>query len=194
MRVSKQNGFSLIETVIFIVIVGVAVTAIAVQFSTNVSTSHEPFNRQRALAVANAYMDEILKKRWDENSPTGGGCVETPSNRCSAYCAAVAFPACAHCAAGAGVCDPAANAAGIGTEEANRADYDDVDDYNVIINQPPTDASGAAMPGYAGFSVSVTVAPAAWNGVAAVDSRLITVTVTNPSNESVSLNTYRLNY
>lgn len=193
-ELAKHAGFSLIETVIFIVIVSIAVTAIALQFSTNVSHSHEPFLRQRAIAVANAYMDEILKKRWNENSPTGGGCVETGSNTCTTYCATVTYPGCNYCAKGAGVCVPAANASALGSEEASRADYDDVDDYKVISNQVPTDASGVAMPGYTGFLVSVDVGNVAWNGVSATESLLITVTVTTPTNESISLKTYRLNF
>ena len=55
----KQQGFSLIEIVIFIVIVGIAVAAISVQFSQNVQHSAEPLLRQKALAVAHGHMDSI---------------------------------------------------------------------------------------------------------------------------------------
>ena len=60
MRTStRQRGFSLIELVIFIVIVGIAAAAIAMQFAQNVQHSHEPLLRQKALAVANAHMDTL---------------------------------------------------------------------------------------------------------------------------------------
>lgn len=57
--VTKPRGFTLIELVIFIVIVGIAVAAIGTQFSQNVQHSAEPLLRQKALAVAHSHMDAI---------------------------------------------------------------------------------------------------------------------------------------
>ena len=60
MRTStRQAGFSLIEVVIFIVIVGIAVAAITSQYVQNVQHSAEPLLRQKALAIANTHMDTI---------------------------------------------------------------------------------------------------------------------------------------
>ena len=170
----RQGGFTLIEVVVAIVVVGVAVAGLASLFVSSAGHSHEPYLRERALAVANAFMDEILNKRWDENTPLGGGCVNTGS----AACASGPAPA------------------GIGTEETTRAAYDDIDDYNAIVNQtPPQDADANAMPGYDGYSVSVNVTqPGAWNGVAGVDVKRIVVSVTASAGETVSLTAYRLNF
>lgn len=60
--VTKSQGFSLIEIVIFIVIVGIAVAAIGLQFSKNVQHSAEPLLRQKALAVAHSHMDALQGK------------------------------------------------------------------------------------------------------------------------------------
>jgi len=170
----RQSGFSLIETILVIVLLGVAVAGMAAMFLNNVSKSHEPYLRQRALAVANAFMDEILRKRWDDNSPLGGGCVNTGT----ALCASGPAPA------------------GIGNEEAARADWDDIDDFNAISNQsPPQDSSGSDMPGYEGFTVSVTVSqPGAWNGVPAADVKRIEVQVTSNNGETISLSAWRVNF
>jgi len=167
----KMKGFSLVEIVITIVIVSIIVSGMAAMFAQNIGNSHRPYLRQRALAVANAFMEEISRKRWDENSPIGGGCVNT------------------------GVVCPAGPApAGMGTEEVARANYDDVDDYAAINNQtPPQDSVGVAMPGYTGFSVDVTITQPAWNGVPAADVKLITVVVTSNSGEAITLQAYRLN-
>jgi hypothetical protein len=61
----------------FIVIVGIAVSAITLLFVQNVRYSADPLIRQKSIAVARAYMDEIVRKRWDELSPEGGGCIDT---------------------------------------------------------------------------------------------------------------------
>jgi MSHA pilin protein MshD len=171
---ARQGGFTLIETVIVIVLLGVMMAGMTALFVENVKRSHQPYLRQRALAVADAFMDEILRKRWDDNTPLGGGCVNT----------------------GSGTCPAGPVAAGIGTEEGTRSNYDDIDDYDAISNQsPPQDSAGGAMTGYGGFSVSVTVdQPGAWNGVAAADVKRIRVQVTSSSGESLSLSAYRVNY
>lgn len=170
----RQAGFTLIETIIVVVLLGVMMAGMTALFVENVGKSHQPYLRQRALAVADAFMDEILRKRWDDNTPLGGGCVNTGSGSCPA--------------------GPAA--AGIGTEEGARSNYDDIDDYNIITAQsPPQDSAGNAMAGYNGFSVSVTVdQPGAWNGVAAADVKRIQVQVTSNIGETITLAAYRVNF
>jgi len=146
-----------------------------VMFVENVGNSDNPYLRQKALAVANAYMDEIFTKRWNENTPIGGGCVVTAS----AACITPGAPA----------------VVAIGNDGDTRATYDDVDDFHGL-NQSPQNSSGVAMPGYSGFTVTVSVTQpgANWNGVAAADVRLITIDVTSTTNEKISLSAYRTNH
>ncbi|MCW8917315.1 MAG: type II secretion system GspH family protein [Gammaproteobacteria bacterium] len=56
---TRQRGFTLVELVLFIVIVGIAVAAIGAQFMQNVQHSAEPLLRQKAIAVANSHMDAL---------------------------------------------------------------------------------------------------------------------------------------
>ena len=169
----QQAGFTLIETIIVIVLVGAMLAGMTSLFVTNVGNSYRPFLRQRALAVANAFLDEILHKRWNEATPLGGGCVNTASGSCSSGPGVIA----------------------IGNDGESRATYDDIDDYHGLNQSPPQDSSGTDMPGYSGFTVNVTVAQpgANWNGVPAADVRLITVRVTSSSNETISVSAYRVN-
>ena len=81
----RSHGFSLIETVLFIVVVGVAVSSISLQFSQNVLHSAEPILRQQAVTIANGYIDEMIHKRWDELTPIGGGCVPTTDPSIATY-------------------------------------------------------------------------------------------------------------
>jgi len=172
---SSQAGFTLIETIIVIVLVGAMMAGMTSLFMNNVGNSHRPYLRQKALAVANAFLDEILRKQWNEATPLGGGCVNTGSGSCAA--------------------GPAVIAIGVdGTE--SRATFDDIDDYNGLNQTPPQNSLGAAMPGYAGYTVAVSVVQpgAVWNGVPVLDARLITVSVTSSSNETMTVSAYRVNF
>jgi MSHA pilin protein MshD len=62
----RQSGFSLIEIVIFIVIVGVAVSAITLQFSQNVKESAQPILRHKAVAIAHSYFDRMQRVAWQD--------------------------------------------------------------------------------------------------------------------------------
>jgi MSHA pilin protein MshD len=171
-----QGGFTLVETVIVIVLVGAMMAGMTSLFITNVGNSYRPYLRQKALAVANAFMDEITHKRWNECTPVGGGVINTGTGLCPDGITAI----------------PA-----IGPDGETRSTYDDIDDYNAITAQtPPRDSSGAVMPAYTGYSVDVSVTRpgGAWNSVPAADVRLITVTVTSTTGESISVSSYRVNH
>lgn len=170
------EGFSLIETVIFIVIIGIALITITTQFNQNVGHSAEPLLRQRGVTIANSYLDEIVRKRWDENSPIGGGCVATLSATCTAT---------------------ESVSATLGAEGGeSRASYDDVDDYNGLNDSPPQEATGTPLTDLSGYRITVSVAyPAAdWNGISRYDIKVITLTVTSTLGESLEFKLYRVNY
>jgi MSHA pilin protein MshD len=77
--------------------------------------------------------------------------------------------------------------------QANRAQFDDVGDYNTFATTGIFTIDGTAIAGLAAYSVSVTVAPAALSTVPSTASKLITVTVTGPGS-GVALQGYKLNY
>ncbi len=66
----RQAGTTLIELVISIVIVSIAVSAILMVFSMNVGHSADPMLRHQAVAIAEAYLEEISLKAFDD--PGGG--------------------------------------------------------------------------------------------------------------------------
>lgn len=172
----RQRGFSLIETVVFIVIVAIAAVGLIGLFGQNARQSAEPLLRQKAVALASAYMDEILHKKWDHATPVGGGCVAAGSSFC------LSGP-------------PASTVLGPDSGES-RSRYDDVDDYHQPEFQPPQNSDGEPLAGYAGFTVSVRVGhPAAdWNGVARQDVKRVQVKVRTPLGETINLVAYRVNY
>ena len=95
-----QKGFSLIELITFLVIIAVALAALISVFTQGMRSVNDPLIRTRALELAQAQLDAILARKFDENTPSGG------------------IPACG--ASGGLVC------AGIAAD----AGFDDVGDFN----------------------------------------------------------------
>ncbi|MBW8056318.1 MAG: type II secretion system protein [Nitrospira sp.] len=70
MSMRRQAGTTLIELVIAIVIVSIAVSAVLMVFSMNVGYSADPMIRYQAVAIAEAYLEEISLKAFAD--PGGG--------------------------------------------------------------------------------------------------------------------------
>lgn len=64
MTKSRLRGFTLVELIIFIVVVGVGVAGILSIFTTSVSSSADPLVRKQALAIAESLLEEILLKEY----------------------------------------------------------------------------------------------------------------------------------
>ena len=143
----SQRGITLIELVITIVVLSIALTAITLTLSEGVSRSSDTLLELRAVALAQAYLDEAVGKRFDENSAING----VPPCRAPA----LDVPLNRQCTA----------SGALGAEEDHRRRYDDVDDYNDInegagVASPDhtlKDAQGNIRTGYDGFTVSIDV-------------------------------------
>ena len=171
----QNQGFALIEIVITIIILG-AVAGILVPFFNAIVHSPDPVLRERAISLGQSMMDEIMTKRWDENTPMGGGPLRTNEST-----------------RGATWATPVANlGADVGED---RTTYDDVDDYR---NMPPetdnfTDQNGTAfnLPSYqrqvtvdyiASSSVTITdTLPTV--STDRTDTKRVVVTITSPLGE-----------
>jgi MSHA pilin protein MshD len=161
------RGFTLIEVIIFIVVVSAGLAGILLVSNTVVKSSADPMVRKQAVSVAESMLEEILLKEY-----------------CDPDTATLAPPA-------APVC-PAVRVAA--DQEASRNLWDDVDDYNGFASAGVTDVTGVAVPGLGGYNVAVAVAaPAAVPGGGATVLKAVTVTVTWGGG-SVALVGYRGNY
>jgi MSHA pilin protein MshD len=65
------NGFTLIEIIVTIVVLAIASTTLLSVFTSTVSTSVNPMIQQQAISIAEAYMEEIMLKSFDD--PDGSG-------------------------------------------------------------------------------------------------------------------------
>lgn len=70
--INKQLGFTLIEVVMAIVIIGVALSGTLLTFNITVRHSADPILTQQATMIAQAYLEEILSKDFDPGTPSGG--------------------------------------------------------------------------------------------------------------------------
>lgn len=98
-RRSVQQGVSLVETIITIVILGIALTALSRSLFFSTAHSADPLWYSRAVQVAQSYLDDALALKYQEDSLMGGGAV--------------------------GTCRVDGPEAG----ETQRVDFDDLDDY-----------------------------------------------------------------
>ncbi|GAL10359.1 MSHA pilin protein MshD [Vibrio astriarenae] len=69
----KYRGFTLIESVIAIVILAIAMLTITTMLVPNVLRSAEPQYQVRAAALAETLFNQILSRSFDENSAHDGG-------------------------------------------------------------------------------------------------------------------------
>ncbi len=185
----KGSGFTLIELVITIVILSFTLMLLAPFFQA-IERSADPIVRERTVALGQALMDEILSRRWDENSPVGGGPLcsdEGGTGRgTTSYGTPLTCP------------DPIFTASvPLGADGGeNRQTYDDIDDYTsmAVENNNFTDQAGIGFT-YAGYGRAVVVDYVASNSVnvtaisagagTSTDTKRIRVTVTNPLAEQV---------
>jgi len=97
----NRRGFTLIELVIYILVFAVGVTTIMVMMPQILAKNADSTLRLRGIQVAQAAMEEILAKKWDETTLNGGGVTTT-------------YSALGHIVDG----------------EGTMSQYDDVDDYD----------------------------------------------------------------
>lgn len=60
------------ELIVFMVVVSIAMGALLAVFNASVVNSVDPAVRIKALEKAQATLDDILARKFDENTPTGG--------------------------------------------------------------------------------------------------------------------------
>jgi MSHA pilin protein MshD len=176
----RQAGLSLIELVMFIVIVTVGLAAMLLVFNATTQKSTDPQIRKQMLAAAEALLEEVELKAFticdpdDPNSATAN--------------------AAADCTGGAGGANDENSGGGNLSFEAGetRTTFDNVSDYNGLSLATVSDINGTAT--LSGYSANVSVVRESIGGVPADASLRITVTITRAGGGSLSLTGYRMRY
>lgn len=171
LNLKENNGFTLVELIITIVLSGIAMVMFASIYVSTQVKSVSPVLQVKAAELAQAYLEEISLKRFDENSPIGN----------QFRCDQVSQPICT-------------NTFGAEAGET-RARYDDVDDYHGLNQTPPRDALDNVRNGFAGFSVNVSVNYAgADQGFSARNLKRAEITITSPEDDQFTFSLYKGNF
>ena len=190
-RPRAEDGISLIELIVFIVIVGIAVAGVVGALSMATRASADPMIQKQALAIAEALLEEVQLQPFTYCDP------DDPQ-AATAQSAAVGATGCTEAGSVENLM-AAETTPPYGPEDRLSATnpYDNVNDYNSLPTMLGiTDLTGAAIPGLGGYTATVSVANQALAPVPASESLLITVTVTGPTgtNTKVVLDGYRMRY
>lgn len=173
---SKHTGVTLIELIIFIVIVSASV--VGVLSVMNVSTRHsaDPMIRKQALDIAESLLEEVFLQSFTFCDPDDAD-MSTATN--AAGCAA--------------------QAEGLGPEPGESryvatTPFDNVNDYAGFSMAGILDLTNTPIPALAGYTATIALAQAGADyGMAADEALRITVTVTN-GNVSIPVTAVRFRH
>lgn len=173
---SRQRGLTLVELIIFIVIVGVALSGILVVFNVTAKSSADPLVRKQMLAIAEALTEEI-------NLQPVTYCDPDDSN---VYYACASSGTCTGSATANCTTAEAAGPESGETRYSSTNRFDNVNDYDGFSMSPIKDLNGNAVTGLSDYSASVTVT--------GTDPLVITVTVSRSGADPLTMTSYRYRY
>ena len=173
MERARNGGFTLVETVAALAIVSIAAAGIFSALSFALAHQADGMQQAKVAFLAESYVDQILARRYDELTPPGG------------------VPPCQICSAQSHFDDG-----------ESRAGFDDVDDFDGLLDAPPRDENGDALPGLEGYSVAVSVryadavqqAALGVQGSGVGSAKIVTVVVTTPNGKQQQFVVVRANF
>lgn len=148
---ADQRGLTLIELIVVMIVVSVALVGLMSVINYTTRHSADPVLRHQAIAIAEAYMEEIVLKEFA--NPPGG------------------------------------------YSGTNRSLFDDLSDYNGLLDNGARNQNGQVISGLENYRVSVAVTQEAFGPSGnTVDGLRIDVDVTDPSGQTLRLSSYRGDY
>ena len=183
-----MRGVTLVESVVVIVILAIALTAVTQMLSQTTVIGAYTYDETKAIELAESLAGEIRSKRYDENSPVSG------------------VPPCDGVSGGS-ACTASASLgleAGETASPYTRVNFDDVDDYDGVdegsgsaTGNDILDVVGNQRSGYQNFRVQIAVS---YSGNVAprsgelTDSKKVQLTITQPNGEALDFTFHVGNY
>lgn len=159
----RQQGLTLIELLLFVVVVGIALSAMLKVFVTATQASADPLIRRQQLAIAESLLREVqlMPVTWcdpdDPKAPTAG----SPGD-----CGTVEGPG------------PEAGESRYGPSR-----FDNVNDYQGFSMTGIADITNTPVTGLAGYAAAVAVTAADLDNLTGGEALRITVTVVGPGDD-----------
>ncbi len=183
-RFTLQQGFTLVELVIGMVVLAVAFALITSVLGPMMQNSSQTWHQVRAAELGHSLMNEITSRVFDENTPRGTNylrCGQSGANACIA-----SIPVCP------------ASGLSTSTEEASRDLFDDVDDYHCLrlsgaqLSNALNESLAAT---YAQYQLSVEVSYAGADLALANNlAKRIDIAITTPEGEVLAFRSYKGNW
>ncbi|MBL0689545.1 MAG: type II secretion system protein [Pseudoalteromonas sp.] len=178
-KLVTQKGFTLIEIIIGNVVLSIALSIVTTLIAPAEQKSADQILQVKAAELGQSLLNDITSRAFDENSDMAGGLVR-----------------CGEPSDGTNSCT---NEANFGPEnndntESSRGDYDDVDDFHgysqhINANNEPLHS------GYDNFKIDIKVIyDGASLGLANMDAKRITVTITTPLGTAIKFATHKANF
>jgi MSHA pilin protein MshD len=174
--IGAARGFTLIELIIFIVIVSAALAGVLSVLNQSTARSADPQLRRQALAIAESLLEEVQLMPFTYCDPDDAAVDSATS---AASCTT-----------------PEAIGPETGETRTGSTQFDNVNDYHgYTMASGISDISGAAVAGLGSYAASIAVQAAALGSIpASGDAVRITVTVTGPGGTQVKLEGWRTRY
>jgi MSHA pilin protein MshD len=190
----RQRGVTLIELILFIVIVGIAVGGIITVMNLTTRGSVDPVRRKQALIIAEGLLEEVELAKFSFCDPADPDASDDNTVKSTADCKTAPE--------NWGQLSPEATGALAGRP------FDNINDY---VSAPGVfqaafdnaggvlaDANGNAL-GVSGYTARLMITPAALNGIGddgnAADTNVLRITVqVSYGNDTVTLDGYRTRY
>lgn len=171
----RQTGISLVELIMFIVIVGIGVTGILSVMNVTTRASADPMVRKQALAVAEALLEEIELQPFTFCDPDDANAATATST--------------AGCAATAEAMGPEA-----GETRYAAPLFDNVNDYHGFTMSPIVDMTNSTIAGLGGYTATVNITQAG-NTFALTNPEVLQIDVrVQSANTDITLTGYRFRY
>jgi MSHA pilin protein MshD len=169
----RAAGISLIELILFIVVVSIAVVGVLSVLNITAQKSADPLVRKQLLAIAESLLEEVQLMPFTYCDPDDPAVTTATSP------------------AGCAIAEAIGPEAGE-SRYSTTSPFDNVNDYNGFSMSPILDLQGTPLAGLDGYSAAVQVTSGGL-GLAAGQALLVTVTATGRG-ETVTLSGYRTRY